>query len=751
MQDYPADDRDALPARRGRARRQRGRDLRGRRRAAARRSPRSPTGPSGSRPRCTRLGIEPGDRVGTFAGTSRSTSRPTSRCRAWARCCTRSTSGSSRSSSTYVVNHAADRVVIVDDDLIPLLAKVAPELTTVERYVVIGDGDAAALAEAAPKRRDPALRGAPRAEQPGLRVARRRRARRGGDVLHERHDRQPEGRRLHAPLDVPALVRRTPACALGIDRARPHPADRPDVPRQRVGPARTRAGSSAPTSCMPARFLQAEPLARFIDAGAADVLGRGADDLGRRAALRGRESTPIDLSSFRHDHLRWLGRPAQPDGGVRGEARRAHRAGVGHDRDEPARRGRAPAEGRRARHDRGDGLARDAPGASSPASSCASSTTTGTPLPWDGDAVGEIEVRGPWITGSYYGDPSPEKFDDGWLRTGDVGARRRPDGYIQITDRAKDVIKSGGEWISSVELENQLMAHPDVVEARGRSGVPDERWGERPLACVVRGEGSDVERRRAARVPRRPASRAGRLPERWCVHRRGPEDERRQVRQEGAAGCATRPASSSSSTRPDVGGPEPGNSVDSGVPGGSDIRPQCGNRANSAPIAGPSLGSLLVRRGILLISASMGAGHDGAARELTQAPRSPRPRRHRRRLPEDDALQARARSPAGRTRSSSRRCRGATSSATRRSGRRAGRVGPGRAAHDRCLTERGAAIEPSCGHPARRRRLHLSDGVARARSDAQEEAGCGSRSRPTSPTSPSTRCGYTPASTCTSR
>jgi fatty-acyl-CoA synthase len=86
-------------------------------------------------------------------------------------------------------------------------------------------------------------------------------------------------------------------------------------------------------------------------------------------------------------------------------------------------------------------------------------------LPWDGEAVGEIEVRGPWITASYYGDDTPEKFHDGWLRTGDVGSLDER-GFIQITDRAKDVIKSGGEWISTVELENEIMAHDDVLEAQ---------------------------------------------------------------------------------------------------------------------------------------------------------------------------------------------------------------------------------------------------------------------------------------------
>jgi fatty-acyl-CoA synthase len=108
----------------------------------------------------------------------------------------------------------------------------------------------------------------------------------------------------------------------------------------------------------------------------------------------------------------------------------------------------------------------------------------GRPLPWDGESTGEIEVRGPWIASAYYRDSSEEgKFDNGWLRTGDIASVDEK-AYVQITDRAKDVIKSGGEWISSVELENELMAHPDVVEA-AVIAKPDARWAERPLCCVV--------------------------------------------------------------------------------------------------------------------------------------------------------------------------------------------------------------------------------------------------------------------------
>jgi fatty-acyl-CoA synthase len=116
----------------------------------------------------------------------------------------------------------------------------------------------------------------------------------------------------------------------------------------------------------------------------------------------------------------------------------------------------------------------------------------GRPLPWNGSSAGELQVRGPWIAAGYYDDPrSAESFtDDGWLRTGDV-ATIDPHGYIRLVDRAKDVIKSGGEWISSVELENELMAHPQVAEA-AVVGVPDARWGERPVACVVLRSGVDA-------------------------------------------------------------------------------------------------------------------------------------------------------------------------------------------------------------------------------------------------------------------
>lgn len=126
-------------------------------------------------------------------------------------------------------------------------------------------------------------------------------------------------------------------------------------------------------------------------------------------------------------------------------------------------------------------------------------------VPWDGQAVGELQVRGPWVARAYLHGRDPEKWTaDGWFRTGDV-VRICPEGYLEIVDRTKDLIKSGGEWISSVALENLLMAHPGVREA-AVVAIPDEKWGERPLAVIVprEGEGPGDEELRAHLAPHFP-------------------------------------------------------------------------------------------------------------------------------------------------------------------------------------------------------------------------------------------------------
>ncbi|MDN6378704.1 MAG: AMP-binding protein, partial [Brevibacterium aurantiacum] len=118
---------------------------------------------------------------------------------------------------------------------------------------------------------------------------------------------------------------------------------------------------------------------------------------------------------------------------------------------------------------------------------------TGEEMPRDGKSVGEIVMRGPWITESYYQLPdNADRFLDGWWRSGDVGVIDAH-GYLKITDRLKDVIKSGGEWISSIDMENAILDSPNVKEA-AVIGVPDEKWDERPVAYVVANDGAEVTR-----------------------------------------------------------------------------------------------------------------------------------------------------------------------------------------------------------------------------------------------------------------
>ena len=387
---------------------------------------------------------------------------------------------------TYVVNHAEDSVVIVDASLVTPFAALLPTFESVTHVLVAGPESGSvdlAPLEASGKtvlRYEEALAGAPDAfDWPEIDER---------DAAAMCYTSGTTGSPKGVVYSHRSAYLHSMAMAMG-DNAGIGPTDRvlPIVPMFHANAwglpyAAVLVGASL---VMPDRWLQAEPLVRLIEetrptlTGGVptifnDLLGwvdeHPADLTSVRLALCGGSAVPLALQQAlweRHGvrvQQAWgmtetspVATSGKPPVGVDEEEAWRYRAGQG--------RVLGGVEARIVGDD-------------------------GQPLPHDGEAVGELEVRGPWITGAYYRDPDPAKFHDGWLRTGDVGTID-PRGYVTLTDRAKDVIKSGGEWISSVDLENALMAHPDVIEA-AVVGIPDEKWQERPLATVVVRAGATV-------------------------------------------------------------------------------------------------------------------------------------------------------------------------------------------------------------------------------------------------------------------
>ncbi|MER7012279.1 long-chain fatty acid--CoA ligase [Saccharopolyspora sp. NPDC000359] len=383
----------------------------------------------------------------------------------------------------YVANHAEDEVVLVDATLLPLFGKLLPELETV-RHVVVANGDEAALE--APEGvevhgYEELLAGQPvefdwpeldersaaamcytsgtTANPKGVVYSHR------SIYLHSMQVCMTDGMALTQADRALAVVPMFHAMSWGLPYA---------------------AFMVGASIVMPDRFLQPGPLVEMTAAerptmaaavptiwqGVLQHLAAHPQDVSslREVVVGGAACPPSLMQAFEEEYgitvlHAWgmtetspLGSVARPPAGVTGERLWEYRSS----------QGRPPA-GVQARVVGEDDRV----------------------LPWDGESVGELEVRGPWITASYYGEDDPGKFHDGWLRTGDVG-HISPDGFLQLTDRAKDVIKSGGEWISSVELENKVMGHPAVAEAMV-IGVPDEKWSERPLVAVVLRDGQQVD------------------------------------------------------------------------------------------------------------------------------------------------------------------------------------------------------------------------------------------------------------------
>ncbi|MCW2937401.1 MAG: acyl-CoA synthetase (AMP-forming)/AMP-acid ligase [Actinomycetia bacterium] len=405
----------------------------------------------------------------------------------------------------YIAEHAEDQIVIVDATLVPLLAPLLPQMKTVKHVIVVGDADLGPLAESGKDLHsyEDLLAAAPAVYDWPEDIDERQAA---AMCYTSGTTGNPKGVVYsHRTMYLHSLAVCT-GNALGLSSA-----DKvlPIVPMFHANAwglpyAALMAGASL---IMPGRFLQAEPITWMIEnerVTLASAVPTIWNDLLRHVRANG-----ADLSSLR---VVPCGGSAVPESlmrgfddlGVRivqawGMTETSPLATVAH-----APHGASLEEGWRHRVTQGRllcGLEARIAGDGD------------VILPSDGSAVGEVEIRGAWITGSYYLDEDPAKFHDGWLRTGDVGMIS-PSGYLTLTDRAKDVIKSGGEWISSVELENHLMAHPDVLEA-AVVGVPDVRWDERPLACVVVRPGAsvavdDLRAFIAARVAK------WQVPERWA-------------------------------------------------------------------------------------------------------------------------------------------------------------------------------------------------------------------------------------------
>jgi fatty-acyl-CoA synthase len=427
-----------------------------------------------------RLGVEPGERVGTFAWNSQrhlelylavpgtGAVLHTVNIRLFPE------------QIAYVINHAADRVVFVDDSLVPLIAPLVDQLPRVRHWVVMGDGP---IPEGLPGAvaYEALLEDAGAGEHDFAGIDERQAA---ALCYTSGTTGNPKGV-LYSHRSI--ALHSTAMCmadGLGLSAADRLLAIVPMFHVNAWGLPYSAALTGA-TLLMPGPHLQGEPLARLIEIeGATLVAGVPTVLSGLLAHV---ESHGGDLSSLRGGIC---GGAAVPRSLMEGFERHGVRIlqAWGMTETSPLLTVARPAEGREGEQEWADRL------------------TAGRLGPWvearivddhgvqphDGEATGEVEVRGPWVASAYFDDPEggADKFRDGWLRTGDIGAID-PRGFVRLTDRAKDLIKSGGEWISSVELENELACHPQVREA-AVIAMPDERWSERPLACVVLEAGADV-------------------------------------------------------------------------------------------------------------------------------------------------------------------------------------------------------------------------------------------------------------------
>jgi len=443
-----------------------------------------------------RLGIEPGDRVGTFAWNNQrhfelymavpcvGAVLHTLNVRLF------------EEQLVYIVNHAEDRVIFVDETLVGILEKLAPRLGNVRHYVLMGDP----IHPADPTQ----AKDSPQTTLP--------------NALHYEELLEEADRGPVESFDYPEIDERQAAAlcytsgttgnpkgvlyshrsiclhstatlmkdALGLSSVDKVLAVVPMFHANAWGLPHGAALAGADL-ILPDRNLGAEPLAQLIEAERPTLMGCVPTifaDMLRYAD----EHPEVDLASLTNAACGGSAVPKQ----LMKDFEERHGVRIfqawGMTETSPVATYSRPDESSDQDDGYWDGRARQ--GKPLPWVELRLVGDDGGEVAWDGESTGEIEVRGPWIAARYFHEDDPQKFDAGWLRTGDIAAVDRQ-GSVQITDRAKDVIKSGGEWISSVELENEVMAHPDVVEA-AVIAKPDERWAERPLCCVVLREGAST-------------------------------------------------------------------------------------------------------------------------------------------------------------------------------------------------------------------------------------------------------------------
>ena len=419
------------------------------------------------------LGVEPGDRVATLAWNSREHLELYLAVPCMGAIIHTLNPRLFSEQLAYVIDHAEDRVIFVDDSLVPILAPLLARLKSVRACVVIGDGEASSL-EGANRYEDLLTAQEPRefdyplisdtsaaslcyttgttGNPKGVLYSHR------SLVMHSMAVCMPDVTGIHnadrvlqiAPMfHVNGWGLPYAATMVGADLIMLGHSTQPELIAQVVAQQQVTFTAAIPTVCAELlRYADTErpdlSSLRMIWCGGAPVpsfLIEGFEKRHRVQVIQGwgmTETSPLALV-------------ARPPSGIKGDDQWRYRSAAG--RPHPLIDVRIVGDDR-------------------------------TELPWDGKSIGELQVRGPWVASAYFRDKgADEKFDGGWLKTGDV-ATIDGEGYVRIVDRVKDLIKSGGEWISSVELEGQLMTHPDVLEA-AVIGRPDARWDERPLACIV--------------------------------------------------------------------------------------------------------------------------------------------------------------------------------------------------------------------------------------------------------------------------